>query len=178
MSVIYYRPQVLETIARQTLCKYDCGYLNQEPAAVPIEMIIENTFQLTIEYQYLTNNARELGRMIYDSGITTYYDQDLGDYALMRVQAGTMLIDASLLTNELYGRLRFTLAHELAHYIIHKGILNILVWEYRCSGGTDTANPAAGNRCSGTGIPHLIDCYLRVYSLKAGSNPYTSRMDL
>lgn len=43
MSVIYYRPQVLETIARQTLCKYDCGYLNQEPAAVPIEMIIENT---------------------------------------------------------------------------------------------------------------------------------------
>lgn len=56
--------------------------------------------------------------------------------------------------------------------------LNILVREYRCSGGTDTANPAAGNRCTGTGIPHLIDCYLRVYSLKAGSNPYTSRIDL
>ena len=122
MSVIYYRPQVLETIARQTLCKYDCDYLNQAPAAVPIEMIIENIFHLTIEYQYLTNNARELGRMIYDNGITTYYDQDLGDYALMRVQAGTMLIDASLLTDEMYGRLRFTLAHELAHYIIHKRI--------------------------------------------------------
>ena len=38
--------------------------------------------------------------------------------------------------------------------------LNILVREYRCSGGTDTANPAAGNRCSGTEIPHLIDCLL------------------
>ena len=56
--------------------------------------------------------------------------------------------------------------------------MNILVREYRCSEGTDTANPAAGNRCSGTGIPHLIDRPLRVYSLKAGSNPYTSRMDL
>ena len=55
--------------------------------------------------------------------------------------------------------------------------LDILVREYRCSGGTDTASPAAGNRCSGTGIPHLIDCYLRVYSLKAGSNPYTSRIE-
>ena len=55
--------------------------------------------------------------------------------------------------------------------------LDILVREYRCSGGTDTANPAAGNRCSGTEIPHLIDCYLRVHSLKAGSNPYTSRID-
>ena len=38
--------------------------------------------------------------------------------------------------------------------------MNILVREYRCSGGTDTANPAAGNRCSGTEIPHLIDCLL------------------
>ena len=55
--------------------------------------------------------------------------------------------------------------------------LDILVREYRCSGGTDTASPAAGNRCSGTEIPHLIDCYLRVHSLKAGSNPYTSRID-
>ena len=56
-------------------------------------------------------------------------------------------------------------------------MMDILVREYRCSGGTDTANPAAGNRCSGTEIPHLIDCYLRVHSLKAGSNPYTSRID-
>lgn len=39
-------------------------------------------------------------------------------------------------------------------------LLNILVREYRCSGGTDTANPAAGNRCSGTGIPHLLNCLL------------------
>ena len=59
----------------------------------------------------------------------------------------------------------------------HMNIMDILVREYRCSGGTDTANPAAGNRCSGTEIPHLIDCYLRVHSLKAGSNPYTSRID-
>lgn len=60
---------------------------------------------------------------------------------------------------------------------MEKPVMDILVREYRCSGGTDTANPAAGNRCSGTEIPHLIDCYLRVHSLKAGSNPYTSRID-
>ena len=49
-----------------------------------------------------------------------------------------------------------------AVYAAEMGIslLNILVWEYRCSGGTDTANPAAGNRCSGTGIPHLLNCLL------------------
>lgn len=66
---------------------------------------------------------------------------------------------------------------ENIEYLPERKLVDILVREYRCSGGTDTANPAAGNRCSGTEIPHLIDCYLRVHSLKAGSNPYTSRID-
>lgn len=119
MATVFYRPQALETIARRTLNEYDPMYLNGSPRAVPIETIIEKTFGLRIEYQYLTNDARELGRMIYDSGITTYYDRDRGDYALMRVEGGTMLIEASLLEDErCYGRLRFTLAHELAHHII------------------------------------------------------------
>lgn len=125
MATLYYRPQALETIARHTLMKYDAMYLNGKPQAVPIETIIEQTFGLRIEYQYLTNDARELGRMIYDSGSTTYYDRDRGDYALMRVEGGTMLIEASLLEDErCYGRLRFTLAHELPHHIIHKRIFS------------------------------------------------------
>ena len=107
MATVFYRPQALETIARRTLNEYDPMYLNGSPRAVPIETIIEKTFGLRIEYQYLTNDARELGRMIYDSGITTYYDRDRGDYALMRVEGGTMLIEASLLEDErCYGRLR------------------------------------------------------------------------
>lgn len=125
MATLYYRPQTLETIARITLTQYDEMYLNGKPCAVPIEAIIEKTFGLRIEYQYLTNDARELGRMIYDNGITTYYDRDAMDYALMRVEGATMLIEASLLEDEkCYGRLRFTLAHELAHYIIHKRIFS------------------------------------------------------
>lgn len=84
-------------------------YLNGSPRAVPIETNIEKTFGLRIEYQYLTNDARELGRMIYDSGITTYYNREIMDYALMRVEGGTMLIEAALLEDEKsYGRLRFT----------------------------------------------------------------------
>ena len=125
MSTVFYRPQALETIARHTLCKYDENYLNRSPRAVPIEQMIEKTFCLRIEYQYLTNDARELGRMIYDSGITTYYNRDIMDYALMRVDGGMMLIEASLLEDEkCYGRLCFTLAHELSHYIIHKRIFS------------------------------------------------------
>lgn len=80
MATLYYRPQALETIARHILTRYDEMYLNGKPRAVPIETIIEKTFGLRIEYQYLTNDGRELGRMIYDNGITTYYDRETMDY--------------------------------------------------------------------------------------------------
>jgi Zn-dependent peptidase ImmA (M78 family) len=125
MSVIYFRPQTLETIARKALMEYSTSYLNWEPQATPIEKIIEDVYGLSIEYKYITNDARELGRMIYDDGITTYFDKDKDDYELLRVNAGTMLIEASLLEDDkCYGRLRFTLAHELAHWLIHKKIFS------------------------------------------------------
>lgn len=118
VATVFYRPQALKTIARRTLSQYDEMYLNGNPRVVPIETIIEKTFGLRIEYQYLTNDARELGRMIYDSGITTYYNREVMDYALMRVKGGTMLIEATLLEDEkCYGRLRFTLTREgTLHY--------------------------------------------------------------
>ena len=49
MATLYYRPQTLETIARNTLMQYDEMYLNGKPHAVPIETIIEKTFGLRIE---------------------------------------------------------------------------------------------------------------------------------
>ena len=123
MPVMFFRPQALESIARKLLVEYDASYLNRSPRPVPIETIIEKVCGLSIEYKYLTNNGRELGRMIYDDGITTYFDKDINEYALMTVQGGTIMIDASLLDQEkLYGRLRFTLAHELSHYLLHKGL--------------------------------------------------------
>jgi len=108
LPVMFFRPQALESIARKLLVEYDASYLNRSPRPVPIETIIEKVCGLSIEYKYLTNNGRELGRMIYDDGITTYFDKDINEYALMTVQGGTIMIDASLLDQEkLYGRLRF-----------------------------------------------------------------------
>ena len=97
-----------------------------------------------------------------------YFQDNLYMILFMGAIFGVMRIIGAigLLKNRMWG---------LALSVIN--CVDILVLEYRCSGGTDTANPAAGNRCSGTEIPHLIDCYLRVHSLKAGSNPYTSRID-
>lgn len=123
MAVRYYRPQVLDAIARMSVCESSETYSCSATQAVPIERIIEKQYDLTIEYLYLTNDGRELGRMICTDGYTTYFNKDTNEYAIMPVKAGTMLIDASLLEeNSREGRLRFTLAHELAHWIIHKKI--------------------------------------------------------
>ena len=121
MGELFYRTSTLECIARQTLNKYNTLYLSGQPGAVPLEHIIEDIFNLDIDYMRLTIAGDELGRMIYDNGYTTRYNPDKDDYELVRVQTGTMLIEALLLKNPvLHGRYRFTLAHELAHWILHK----------------------------------------------------------
>jgi Zn-dependent peptidase ImmA (M78 family) len=59
--------------------------------------------------------------MIYDDGYYIRFNPEKDDYELVKVVSGTMLIEALLLEKpNLYGRFRFTLAHELAHWILHK----------------------------------------------------------
>ncbi len=121
MQTLYYRTAVLESIARKVLTQYDPFYLNQNPQAVPIERIIEDVFSLDIDYMRLTESGNELGRMVYDNGYTTRFNVEKDNYELVRVKAGKMIIEALLLeAPKLYARYRFTLAHELAHWILHK----------------------------------------------------------
>lgn len=75
---------------------------------------------MAIEYKRLVNDGSELGRLVYDTGYTIIYDADAHEYQPLWVEAGTVLIDETLLTEENYGRMRFTMAHELAHWLIHK----------------------------------------------------------
>jgi hypothetical protein len=121
LSDFYIRTQALESIARQTLIRLHQNYLNFEPQAVPIEKIIEDIFGLCIDYMRLTEAGDELGRMIFDDGYSTRFNPEIDNYELVKVKIGTMLIEALLLEEaRLYGRYRFTLAHELAHWILHR----------------------------------------------------------
>ena len=121
MKQPYYRTATLDNIARNVLKIYNRQYLNLEPQAVPLENIIEDNFNLGIEYMRLTITGNELGRMIYDDGYTIRFNPEINDYELVAVSAGTVLIE-SLLVNDpkAYGRYRFTLAHELGHWLLHK----------------------------------------------------------
>lgn len=120
MRKLYYREQALEGIARRVLTAYDNTLYYGPPAAIPIEDIIE-AHGLILEFQCLRKNGRILGKTIFDDGWEAVYDLDKREYTLFSVKAGTILIDISLCCGGAgAGRLRFTCAHELAHWILHK----------------------------------------------------------
>lgn len=119
-DIKYFRPELLEAIARKTLKKYDerlvCGCKIQE---IPIEDIIED-MGLNLEYQYIRNNGRILGETVFDDSYIPVYNMDKKEYELIFVKRGTIILDASLLRCKSRGRQRFTAAHELAHWLIHQ----------------------------------------------------------
>ncbi len=120
MKKAYYREQALERIARDVITAYDPRLYYGSPVAIPIEDIIEAQ-GLVLEYQYLRNNGRVLGETIFDDGLTAIYDRENHRYDLLPVKGGTILIDCSLCEEEAStGRLRFTCAHELGHWLLHK----------------------------------------------------------
>ena len=112
----------MEYLAVRELKKYDNGrYSTGEPCAVPIEEIIEKQYDISIEYHYLRKDLSNLGQMVFESGYVPVYDMEKKCYTLIAVPAKTMMIDIRLLQDRRYAnRLRFTYAHELAHFLIHK----------------------------------------------------------
>lgn len=120
MAKLYYREQALEGIARKALCSYDPGLYYGLPTATPIEEMIE-AHGLSLEYQHIRNDGRILGETVFDDGLHPIYDMEHHEYILIPVHAGTIFIDASLCIEAANtGRFRFTCAHELAHWILHK----------------------------------------------------------
>lgn len=91
---------------------------------MPVEEIIERRGVL-LEYQYIKKDGRVLGKTIFEDGMDAVWDMDEQKYMLFPVKAGTILIDASLCEDEgNLGRLRFTCAHELAHWLLHKDLFD------------------------------------------------------
>lgn len=118
----YWRLEELENIARGAILRYDPHFFKYGVQAVPIEQIAEN-YGLAIDFMRLSYNGDLLGRMIFDDGVIEYYNTEADRYRLIDVTAGTMMIDSSLLDRpQSNGRLRFTIAHELAHWVLHKRI--------------------------------------------------------
>ena len=117
------RRETLEAIARNTLKAYNPDLLTGEPQAVPIEKIIEQYLGLSMEYHCLRKNGVILGCTIFEGTLLPVYDEDIMDYTLIPVERGKIFLDESLLEEDASdGRLRFTCAHEAAHWMLDKEV--------------------------------------------------------
>lgn len=122
MNAPFYREPAQERIARDVITAYDPNLYYGAPAMIPIEDIIEAQ-GITLEYQCLRKTGCILGETIFDDGLAAVYDLEKGEYTFIEVRGGTILIDSSLCGEDAStGRLRFTCAHELGHWLLHKRI--------------------------------------------------------
>lgn len=122
MNPHYYSKETLESIARHMISKYDASLL-ATPAPIPVETIMEKVYGLKIDFQFIRNNGRVLGETVFeDMAVPIYERMNQEGYKLIPVKAGTVIIDANLINNRGDGRFRYTCAHELAHWVIHKGL--------------------------------------------------------
>lgn len=120
MSVCNYTNTALEAISRRELKQYDISILSGEPRKIDIEAFIEQIYGLTIEYHHIRIDGRVLGQTIFEDCCVPIFDTEIKNYTLIEVQKGTIIIDTRLLSPCMINRYRFTLAHELAHWILHQ----------------------------------------------------------
>jgi len=119
-QITFISQNTLEGIARKTLKEYNPALLTGEPCAIPIEKIAEKHFGLSIEFHCLRKNGLILGETIFDDALVPVYDCEAKRYDFVFIKGGTIILDESLLCCKTDGRLRFTCAHELAHWLIHR----------------------------------------------------------
>ncbi len=107
----------VDMLAQNTIKKYDAKLLKSDPDEIPIEEIIEFGFGLKLVFTDLCRNGMIMGVTVFEDCVVPVYDLVTGKYKSKMVCAGSILIDNSLLEDE--QKLRFTMAHELAHWLIH-----------------------------------------------------------
>lgn len=118
----YYSKEALEVHALKILAEFDKNLINN-PSPIPIEDIIEQYYNLNIDYKTLSQDGSILGLTVFETGYLKVYDPDCNMYYPIEVRSGTIIIDNTLVENaDCYGRYRFTCGHEFSHWELHKSL--------------------------------------------------------
>ena len=92
------------------------------PQPVDIERFLELYLGLKIDYQFLSNDGRYLGMMVFnDTDKVIIYNPEKNEADYIHADARTVLIDNRLLEENQEHRYRYTVGHECGHDIFHSG---------------------------------------------------------
>lgn len=114
------RRNEIDAIAERIICDFDRSWV-LPGKQVNIELLIEAYFGLTLDFQYLSNDGRYLGATVFnDTPKMVVYNPSKDEAEYIHAREGTILVDRRLVESRNSGRYRFTLAHELGHWVLHK----------------------------------------------------------
>lgn len=112
----------LDQIAQNELKKFDVSLVSGEPGEIPIETLAEQHFGLHVLFENLTKEKNIHGMTAFEDSSVLIYNRRKKEYQSVPVERGTVLIEADLLSKGRENRLRFTIAHEVAHWILHQEV--------------------------------------------------------
>lgn len=123
--------KMLEKKALEILSKYDVKYLIPENKnslflnnkVLDIENMIEVFFDLSLDYKLLSRDGSILGITSFGESVLPIISED-DNIELIKVGDGDILIDSKLIDEGNEGRIRFTMAHELSHWILHRELFD------------------------------------------------------
>lgn len=113
--------QDIEAIGENFLQDF-CPDALTNPQPVDVERFLEMYLGLRLDFQFLSNDGRYLGMMVFnDTDKVIIYDPDKNEADYIHADARTVLIDNSLLEDNQEHRYRYTIGHECGHDIFHSG---------------------------------------------------------
>jgi Zn-dependent peptidase ImmA (M78 family) len=94
-------------------------YMLEKAQPLEIEALADESYSLTIIDRCLSAHGSVLGMINFDD-INVEVMSLEKKLIQERLMAGTIVVDASLMPEENHHRRRFTIAHEVSHWIIHR----------------------------------------------------------
>lgn len=117
-----------DDIASMILKEYSPDTLRY-PRPLDIEQLATEGFYLDIQYAGLSPEGDILGMIAFGDVEVEIFDFNC-QVKKMNIKEGTILLDYSLMGDKCYARRRFTLAHEVAHWICHRAYHSPIDQEY------------------------------------------------
>lgn len=114
-----------------------------KPQPVDVERFLEMYLGLKVDYQFLSNDGRYLGMMVFnDTDKVVIYNPDKNEADYIHADARTVLIDNRLLEENQEHRYRYTIGHECGHDIFHSGFYSYNPDQMSFFDSTPADNPA------------------------------------
>jgi Zn-dependent peptidase ImmA (M78 family) len=90
------------------------------PAPLCAESFAEYYLGLNVEFRRICYDHKVMAMTAFNTGVLQVADDETGQPEPIVVKEGTVVVDTSLTAKRNLARLRFTLMHEAAHWLIHR----------------------------------------------------------